>query len=162
MPKNWRDHVVIQKSFIYTSVRNVSTLYATYLYPSNWVYTTMPTRHQVAARTHSPSSRSSWERCARAWSCACKLRSSVQDRHDARIRMARTLVRWQRYHTSYYPAGAAFREAEAFKLFRLFVRFWVVMRLCRIDTDCSSLRNTGAIWDCVILPGNSYHDDCFR
>ena len=54
-----------------------------------------------------------------------------------------------------------FREAEAFKLFGVFVRFRVVMCLCRTDTDCSSLRNTGAIRQCVILLGNSRHDDCF-
>ena len=55
-----------------------------------------------------------------------------------------------------------FREAKAFKLFGVFVRFQVVICLCRIDTDCSSLRNTGAIRECVILPGNSRHDDRFR
>ena len=54
-----------------------------------------------------------------------------------------------------------FCEAEAFKLFRVSVRFRVVMCLCRIDTDCSSLRNTGAIRECIILPGNSHHEDGF-
>ena len=34
------------------------------------------------------------------------------------------------------------------------------MCLCRIDTDCSSLRDTGAIRECVILPGNSL-ERCF-
>ena len=50
-----------------------------------------------------------------------------------------------------------FREAEAFKLFGGFVRFRVVMCLCRIDTNW----NTGAIRECVSLPSNSHHDDCF-
>ena len=54
-----------------------------------------------------------------------------------------------------------FREAEAFELFGVFVRFRVVMYLCRIDSDRSSLRNTGAIRECVILPGNWHHEDCF-
>jgi len=54
-----------------------------------------------------------------------------------------------------------FREAEAIKLFGIFVRFRVVMCLCKIDSDCSSLRNTSAIRECVILPGNSHHYDCF-
>ena len=54
-----------------------------------------------------------------------------------------------------------FREAEAFKLFGIFVSFRLVTCLCRIDADCSFLRNTGAIRECVILPGNSRHDGCF-
>ena len=54
-----------------------------------------------------------------------------------------------------------FREAEAVKLFGIFVRFRVMMCMCKIDTNCSSLRNTGAIRECVILPGNSLHCDCF-
>ena len=54
-----------------------------------------------------------------------------------------------------------FRKAKVFKPFGVFVRFQVVMCLCRIDTDRSSLRNTGAIRECVNLPGNSRHDFCF-
>ena len=55
-----------------------------------------------------------------------------------------------------------FREAEAFEVLGVFVRLRVVMCLCQVDADCSSLRNTGAIRECILLPDNSRHDDCFH
>ena len=54
-----------------------------------------------------------------------------------------------------------FREAEAFEVFGVFVRFRVVMCLCRVDADCSSSRNTGTIRKCVILTGSSHYANCF-
>ena len=90
-----------------------------------------------------------------------QIQSSVLDRHDARIRKARTLGRGVNIIFLTILLEPHVSEAETFELFGVFVRFRVLMCLCRIDTDCSSLRNTGAIGECVILPGNSRHDDCF-
>ena len=90
----------------------------------------MPTRHQVAARPHSPVVENGVrEHDLELASCEVASRMTpVSERQELRgggnnIIFLTTLLE------------PHLREAEAFKLFGVFVRFRVVMCLCRVDTD---------------------------
>ena len=161
--KSWRARVFIQKSVINTSVRNVSMLHAAehnFTLPIGYARRCQPDirwPHALILHLHLVVEKGVSEHDLELASCEVASRTGmtpVSERQELwgggnNIKLLTALLE------------PHFREAETFKPFGVFVRFRVVMCLCRIDTNPSSLRNMGAIRECVILPGNSPHDDCF-